>query len=338
MRNQKDKKKSRVLVTGGCGYIGSHVTAQLSEQGYTVVVLDNLSTGHKSALLHDETLIVGNCGDASLLAELIQEYKIDAVMHFAASIVVPESIEKPLEYYQNNAANTLSLLHQVKKFSIEKFVMSSTAAVYGDAGKTSGLEENSPTQPIHPYGRTKLIDEWMLEDLAKISKLQYVALRYFNVAGADPQLRIGQSSPYSTHLIKIACEVATGHKEHLFIHGNQYDTPDGTCIRDYVHVYDLAAAHLAALHFLENGGQSTILNCGYNRGYSILEVVQTLENVIGHPLQKSVGANRPGDVGQLIASAKKIQKVLDWKPIYNNLQTIVESSLNWEQLLREKKG
>ena len=326
-----------VLVTGGCGYIGSHVSCQLSESGYRVIVVDDLSTGHKDALLHQETLIKGNCGDRKLMAEVIRDYGVDAILHFAGSIVVPESIQQPLEYYNNNVANTLSLLEAAKETHVKHFILSSSAAVYGD-DHSDAIDEDARTKPIHPYGKSKLIDEWMLSDLAAISPLTYAAIRYFNVAGADTDLRIGQSSKVSTHLIKIACEVATGKRDQISIYGDDYNTPDGSCVRDYVHVVDLASAHLAALKYLEKGGESIAINCGYNCGYSVKEVIQAVEEVLGKPLNKVLGKRRPGDVAKLIAKAEKIQGVLDWSPQFDNLKKIIESSLNWEKKLAAKPG
>ena len=331
------RKNKSVLVTGGCGYIGSHVCCQLSESGYDVIVVDDLSTGHKDALLHQETLVEGNCGDRKLMTEVMEEHQVQAVLHFAGSIIVPESIELPLEYYHNNVANTLALLEAVKEKQIKHFILSSSAAVYGDDHKIS-IDEEAVTKPIHPYGKSKLIDEWMLSDLAAISPLTFAAIRYFNVAGADADLRIGQSSKVSTHLIKIACEVATGKRKQISIYGEDYNTPDGSCVRDYVHVVDLAKAHLAALEYLEKGGDSLAINCGYNRGYSVKEVVKAVEEVLGQPLNKELGDRLPGDVAKLIAKAEKIQGLLDWSPQFDDLKKIIESSLAWEKKLAAKPG
>ena len=331
------KNNKSVLVTGGCGYIGSHVCCQLSESGYRVVVVDDLSTGHKDALLHQETLVQGNCGDRQLMTEVMEQYQIESVLHFAGSIVVPESIKMPLEYYHNNVANTLALLEAAKQNQVKHFILSSSAAVYGDDHEVA-IDEEATTRPIHPYGKSKLIDEWMLSDLAVVSPMTYTAIRYFNVAGADGDLRIGQSSKVSTHLIKIACEVATGKRKQISIFGDDYDTPDGSCVRDYVHVVDLARAHLAALDYLEKGGQSMAINCGYNCGYSVKEVIAAVEEVLGHPLVKVVGERRPGDVAKLVAKAEKIQGVLDWSPHFADLKKIIESSLAWEKKLASQPG
>lgn len=331
------QKSKSVLVTGGCGYIGSHVCCQLSESGYQVIVVDDLSTGHKDALLHQEILIEGNCGDRSLMTQVMEKYQIDSVLHFAGSIVVPESINLPLEYYHNNVANTLALLESAKEMQLKHFILSSSAAVYGDDHEEA-IDESGITRPIHPYGKSKLIDEWMLSDLAVVNPLSYAAIRYFNVAGADPDLRIGQSSKVSTHLIKIACEVATGKRKQITIYGEDYSTPDGSCVRDYVHVVDLARAHLAALEYLEKGGDSMAINCGYNCGYSVHEVIAAVEEIIGHSLNKKVGECRPGDVAKLVAKAEKIQGLLDWSPHFADLKKIIESSLAWEKKLAARPG
>lgn len=330
-----DQKNKSVLVTGGCGYIGSHVCCQLSESGYKVIVVDDLSTGHEDALLHQEILVKGNCGDRKLMTELMEQYQIESVLHFAGSIIVPESIQLPLEYYHNNVANTLALLEAVKDQQIKHFILSSSAAVYGD-DHLGPIDEQAPTRPIHPYGKSKLVDEWMLDDFAAVNPTTYAAIRYFNVAGADADLRIGQSSKVSTHLIKIACEVATGKREQMSVYGEDYNTPDGSCVRDYVHVVDLARAHLAALEYLEKGGASLAVNCGYNRGYSVKEVVAAIEQVHGSPLNKVIGERRPGDVAQLVAKAEKIQGVMNWTPQYADLKKIIESALAWEKKLAAK--
>ncbi len=275
-----------VLVTGGAGYIGSHVLRQLGEQGERVVTLDNLSTGFRSAVLYGD-LVTGDTGDAALVARVLRDYDIDTVMHFAAHIVVPESVADPLKYYRNNTANTRTLLECCAAAGVQHFVFSSTAAVYGMP--ESGIAaEDSPTVPINPYGRSKLMSEWMLADLAAASPLRYVALRYFNVAGADPGGRIGQSTPEATHLIKVACEQVVGKREGIAIFGTDYDTPDGTCIRDYIHVEDLAAAHLKALEYLRSGGASATLNCGYGDGFSVREVLDQVAS------RRRKATDRPG--------------------------------------------
>ncbi len=282
---------STILVTGGAGYIGSHVVRQLGERGEDVVTLDNLSTGFRSAVLHGD-LVVGDTGDADLISRLLKQRRVDTVMHFAAHIVVPESVADPLKYYGNNTANTRTLLECSAKAGVRHFIFSSTAAVYGmpEGGVAS---EDSPTDPINPYGRSKLMSEWMLRDLAAVTPLRYVALRYFNVAGADPGGRIGQATPEATHLIKIACEHVVGKRDHVAIFGTDYDTPDGTCVRDYIHVEDLAAAHLGALDYLRGGGASTTLNCGYGQGFSVREVLDVAAKAAGRPLD-GPGGSAPG--------------------------------------------
>ncbi|HHQ43013.1 MAG TPA: UDP-glucose 4-epimerase GalE, partial [Chromatiales bacterium] len=273
------KRRGAILVTGGAGYIGSHVVRQLGEAGERVVVLDNLSTGHREAVLHGE-LVVGDTGDAALVRRLLAEHGVEALMHFAAHTVVPESVEKPLKYYGNNTCATRTLLECCAEAGVRHVIFSSTAAVYGipEGGVAA---EDTPTAPINPYGTSKLMSEWMLRDLAASGGPHYVALRYFNVAGADPQGRLGQATPEATHLIKVACEVAVGRRERILIYGTDYPTPDGTGVRDYIHVEDLAAAHLRALDYLRGGGASTVLNVGYGRGYSVREVLAAVERAAG---------------------------------------------------------
>ena len=322
---------SRILVTGGAGYIGSHVARQLGERGEQVVVLDNLSTGFRSAILHGE-LVVGDTGDQSLVARLLADHGIDTILHFAAHIVVPESVANPLKYYRNNTANTRTLLECAAQAGVKHFIFSSTAAVYGmpPGGVAS---EDSPTQPINPYGLSKLMSEWMLRDVAAVTPLRYVALRYFNVAGADLEARIGQSSRESTHLIKVACEAITGKRQFVSIFGTDYATPDGTCIRDYIHVEDLAAAHLRALDYLRSGGTSTTLNCGYGRGVSVREVLDAVERVSGTTLVRHEEARRSGDPPTLVAKADRIRQVLGWLPHHAELDHIVATALAWEERL-----
>jgi UDP-glucose 4-epimerase len=318
-----------ILVTGGAGYIGSHVVRQLGEAGESVVTLDNLSTGFRDAVTFGE-LVVGDTGDAQLLDELFGRYRIDTVMHFAAHTIVPESVADPLKYYRNNTANSRTLLECAAKHKVAQFVFSSTAAVYGipAGGRAS---ESSPTQPINPYGTSKLMTEWMLHDLAAAGGPAYVALRYFNVAGCDPSGRIGQSTPKATLLVKVACEAAVGRRPHVSVFGTDYETPDGTGLRDYIHVEDLASAHLDALAWLRNGGRSMTLNCGYGHGYSVREVLQAVEKANGKPLTITEEPRRPGDPPILIAEADEIRKVLGWKPAYDDLDVIVETSLAWER-------
>ena len=323
--------RKAVLVTGGAGYIGSHVVRQLGEAGERVVVLDNLSTGFRQAVLHGE-LVVGNTGDAACLEQIFGRWEIDTVMHFAAHTVVPESVENPLKYYGNNTCASRTLLEHSVRAGVQHFVFSSTAAVYGIPPGGRAAEE-TPTAPINAYGTSKLMTEWMLKDVAAATPLRYVALRYFNVAGSDPEGRIGQATPKATLLTKVACEVAVGKRPYLAIYGTDYDTPDGTGVRDYIHVEDLASAHLKALDYLRRGGESTTLNCGYGRGYSVREVIQTVEEVAGHPIEKKEAPRRPGDPPTLIAEADRIRRVLGWTPRFDDLRQIVASSLQWERKL-----
>lgn len=318
-----------ILVTGGAGYIGSHVVRQLGELGRSVFVLDNLSTGFKEAVLAGEH-VVGDTGDRTLVEELLKENRVRAVMHFAAHTVVPESVANPLKYYGNNTCNTRTLLECCSLAGVQNFIFSSTAAVYGIPTEKL-VSEQSETRPINPYGNSKLMSEQMVRDLAHISPLRYAILRYFNVAGCDPGCRIGQSTPNATLLIKVACEVAIGRRDAVSIFGTDYPTPDGTGVRDYIHVEDLAAAHIQALSYLEAGGDSTILNCGYGHGYSVREVLETVQRVHGRPLNIREQPRRAGDPPTLVAAAEQIKKVLGWTPQYDDLEAIVHSSLAWEK-------
>jgi UDP-glucose 4-epimerase len=326
---------SSILVTGGAGYIGSHVLRQLVERGERVVVLDNLSTGYRSAVL-GAPLVVGNTGDPDLVVRTLAEHRVDTVLHFAAHTIVPESVADPLKYYGNNTCATRNLLEQCEKAGVKRFVFSSTAAVYGIPAEGLAREE-SPTVPINPYGLSKLMSEWMLRDLAAASRqLRYVALRYFNVAGSDPGGRVGHSAPTATLLVKVACQVAAGVRESVSIFGTDYPTPDGTGVRDYIHVEDLAAAHLKALDYLARGGESTTLNCGYGHGYSVREVLQMVERVAGRKLNVIEAPRRAGDPPSLVAHAERIRHVLGWSPQYDDLETIVRSQLEWEHRLRRE--
>jgi UDP-glucose 4-epimerase len=320
-----------ILVTGGAGYIGSHVVLQLRDAGEHVVVLDNLSTGFESAVIGAE-LVVGDTGDHALVSHILSEHRVDAVMHFAAHTIVPESVSDPLKYYRNNTCNTRNLLQACHDNGVKRFIFSSTAAVYGiPAGPSAG--EDSPLVPINPYGLSKLMSEWMLRDLAAAGELRYVALRYFNVAGADPEGRIGQSTPKATHLIKVACEHAVGKREEVAIFGTDYPTPDGSGVRDYIHVDDLAAAHILALNYLEQGGASQILNCGYGHGYSVREVLDSVQRVSGVKLNIREEPRRAGDPPALIAKADRIRGVLGWQPRHDDLDFIVKTALAWEKRL-----
>jgi UDP-glucose 4-epimerase len=323
-----------ILVTGGAGYIGSHVVRQLGERDETVVVLDNLVSGFRSAVVHGE-LVVGDTGDRELVARLLRERGVDTVMHFAANTVVPESVTNPLKYYGNNTCATRSLLQCCQEAGVKHFVFSSTAAVYGiPAGGVAA--EDSSTGPINPYGTSKLMSEWMLRDVGAATALRYVVLRYFNVAGSDPGGRIGQSTLNGTLLTKVACEVAVGKRPHVAIFGTDYPTPDGTGVRDYIHVEDLAAAHLNALDYLRRGGASTTLNCGYGHGYSVREMIAMVERVNGRPLPTIEQPRRAGDPPSLIARAERVRQVLGWSPQHDNLEAIVRSQLAWERRLQRE--
>ena len=323
-----------ILVTGGAGYIGSHVVRQLGERNQTVVVLDNLSSGFRSAAVHGE-LVVGDTGDRELVGRLLRERRIETVMHFAAHTIVPESVTNPLKYYGNNTCSTRSLLQCCQDAGVKHFVFSSTAAVYGiPPGGTAA--EDSPTAPINPYGTSKLMSEWMLRDVAAATALRYVVLRYFNVAGSDPGGRIGQSTINGTLLTKVACEVAVGKRPHVSIFGTDYPTQDGTGVRDYIHVEDLADAHLKSLDYLRQGGESATLNCGYGHGYSVREVLATVERLNGRPLPTIESPRRAGDPPSLVARADRIRQVLGWSPRHDNLDAIVSSQLEWERRLQRE--
>lgn len=320
----------QILVTGGAGYIGSHFVRKLGELKYDVVIYDNCSTGTEDAVLYGK-LIKADLGDIETLYQTFANYNFDTVLHFAASTKVPESIVHPLNYYTNNTRNTLNLLRCCEVFKVKNFVFSSTAAVYGHS-KEKQVSESSFTNPINPYGRSKLMSEWMIQDYGLTSNLKYIILRYFNVAGADPSGRIGQFSQNATHLIKAAC-ISAIRNQPLKIFGNDFPTPDGTGIRDYIHVEDLADAHIDALNYLRAGGESQILNCGYGRGYSVREVVEKVKEISQVDFPVIEVDRRPGDPACVIASAKKILQVLDWKPKYKDLDTIVKTSLTWEKYL-----
>lgn len=327
----------KILVTGGCGYIGSHVVRQLFEAGYEVVVYDNLSTGFADALINGETLIEGDLADTEKLDAIFSRYRFKTVLHFAAAIIAPESVSQPLKYYANNTRNTLNLLQACVKHGVEKFIFSSTAAVYGIPADGHASEE-SPTAPINPYGTSKLMSEWMLRDTAAAYPLKYVALRYFNVAGADPLARMGQRTPEATHLIKVACQAALGLRAAVAIYGTDYDTSDGTGIRDYIHIEDLASAHLAALAYLESGGSSTVVNVGYGSGSTVREVINVVKRVSGIDFPVTETSRRPGDPAMLVAVAKRAQAVLGCRYRFNSLETIVSDAWRWESKLAGKQG
>ncbi|MDA8430367.1 MAG: UDP-glucose 4-epimerase GalE [Geobacteraceae bacterium] len=322
----------KILITGGCGYIGSHVTRQLTESGRTVVVYDNLSTGFRDALIHGEELIEGDLCDHAALEAAFQKHRFTTVLHFAAAIIAPESCLLPLKYYGNNTRNTLGLLEACVRHKVQRFIFSSTAAVYGfpDGGIAS---EDSQQIPINPYGTSKLMSEWMLRDTSAAHGLQYVALRYFNVAGADPQARMGQRTPEATHLIKVACQTALGMRESVTIYGTDYPTSDGTGIRDYIHIEDLASAHLHALEYLEKGGASTAMNVGYGRGSSVREVLKVVREVSGVDFMTIEAARRPGDPASLVAQADRIGLLTGWQPKHADLRSIVEDAWRWESKL-----
>jgi UDP-glucose 4-epimerase len=325
-------KQRSILVTGGAGYIGSHVALQLRQRGERVVILDDLSRGFRQAAL-DTPLAVGKVGDRDTVRELLKEHDVDTVMHFAASTIVPESVSEPLKYYANNTCSTRTLLECCVEAGVRHFVFSSTAAVYG-VPPNGVCAEDGLTAPINPYGSSKLMSEWMLAGVAQAAPFTYAALRYFNVAGSDPDGRIGQATPNATLLIKVACEHAVGKRPDVTIFGTDYPTADGTGVRDYIHVDDLAAAHLGALTWLRDGGASTTLNVGYGHGYSVREVLASVERVSGKPLRVREQARRPGDPPTLVARAERIRTELDWRPRLDDLDTIVRTSYAWEQRLQ----
>jgi UDP-glucose 4-epimerase len=325
------------LVTGGAGYIGSHMVLALVDAGQEVVVLDNRSTGFPWMVHPKAHFVHGDCGDEGLVSEIIGDFAVDAIAHFAGSIVVPDSVVDPLRYYFNNTVNSRALIAAAVRNKVGRFIFSSTAAVYGDA-KESPILEASPLNPVSPYGTSKLMTEVMLRDTAAAHPLSFVALRYFNVAGADPTCRSGQSSQRATHLIKVATQAALGERPHIDVFGTDYPTPDGTCLRDYIHVSDLAHAHMLALDYLRAGGDSTILNCGYGRGYSVLEVIEAVKRVSGVDFQVRLGDRRAGDPATLVAGADRIRETLGWKPALDNLETIIAHALAWEEGLKNRRA
>jgi UDP-glucose 4-epimerase len=321
-----------ILVTGGAGYIGSHMVLALSDARERVIVLDNLSTGYEWAVTPGVPLIVGDIGDQRLVASLIKQHDIDTIIHFAASLLVPQSLTDPLGYYRNNTVNSHALIECAVTEGVRNFIFSSTASVYGNpAGQI--VDESDPTLPISPYGASKLMTEIMLRDASAAHSLKYVILRYFNVAGADPLLRSGESTAESTHIVKVAVETALGRRPMLQVFGTDYPTSDGTCIRDFIHVTDLACAHYNALQYLRSGGSPITLNCGYGRGASVLEVIKSVKRIAGVDFKVEYAPRRPGDPAQIIAASEKIRAVLGWHPKFDKLETIVDHALGWERKL-----
>jgi UDP-glucose 4-epimerase len=324
-----------ILVTGGAGYIGSHMVHALVDRGEGVVVLDNFSTGFRWAIPDGVPLVVGETGNEDLVAALIREHEVDAIIHFAASIVVPESVAEPLKYYRNNTANSRTLIEAAVNGGVKHFIFSSTAAVYGNPA-TVPVAEDAALAPMSPYGSSKLMTEVMLGDAGIAHGLNHVILRYFNVAGADPRLRTGQSTKGATHLIKVAVETALGMRPKIEVFGTDYPTPDGTCIRDYIHVSDLVSAHSDALRYLRGGGASAIMNCGYGRGFSVLEVLDTVKKVSGVDFPVAYSPRRPGDPARIVAASDRARAVLGWQPRLDDLSTIVTHALAWERRLHER--
>ena len=327
-----------VLVTGGAGYIGSHTVRALVEAGESVVVVDNLSTGFSAFLPEAVPLFIGDAGDENLVEGVIAQHRVESIIHFAGSVVVPDSMRDPLGYYRNNTMTTRSLLNVAVRASISRFIFSSTAAVYGNPEQVP-VPEHVPTRPLSPYGSSKLMTEIMLHDVASAHGMSYVVLRFFNVAGADPQVRMGLATNGATHLLKIAVEAATGQRAKIDVFGTDYPTPDGSCIRDFIHVTDLAEAHRAALSYLRGGGNSVTLNCGYGRGYSVLEAIEAVRRVSGRNFAVQYAPRRPGDIMTMVADTSRIRATLDWTPQYDDLETIARHALAWEEkLVRERQA
>ena len=326
-----------VLVTGGAGYIGSHMVWELLDAGEEVAVLDRLSTGFDWAVAPEAKLYRGDIGDAELVSGILRDHAVDAIIHFAGSVVVPDSVADPLGYYENNTGRTRTLLETAVRAGVPHFIFSSTAAVYGSVGMEP-VREDARLAPESPYGRSKLMSEWMLADAARAHQLRYTALRYFNVAGADPRGRTGQSTAGATHLIKVACETATGKRASMEVFGTDYPTPDGTCVRDYIHVSDLVAAHRLALARLRAGGNSLVANCGYSHGYSVLEVIDAVRRVSGCDLTVNTGPRRIGDAASVIADSALARRELAWVPRHDDLERIVSDALSWEAMLTRKNS
>ncbi len=321
-----------VLVTGGAGYIGSHMALKLGDSGEETVVLDNLVTGFDWAVDQRASFVEGDAGDIEFVGQLIAERGITEIIHFAGSIVVPESVVDPLKYYRNNTATSRNLLEAAVKGGVERFIFSSTAAVYGMTG-LAPVEETTPLAPMSPYGKSKLMTEWMLADVAAAHPIKYGVLRYFNVAGADPQKRSGQSTPLATHLIKVASQTALGQREKMDIFGSDYETPDGTCVRDYIHVTDLIEAHALLLRHLRDGGDNLTLNCAYGQGYSVRQVIETVKDVSGVDFRVDEGPRRAGDPASITATGEKIRTTLGWVPAHDDLREMVSTALDWERYL-----
>ncbi|HKU07602.1 MAG TPA: UDP-glucose 4-epimerase GalE [Bradyrhizobium sp.] len=327
-----------VLVTGGAGYVGSHMVLALAEAGESVVVIDNLSTGFSAFLPEGVPLFIGDAGDENLVEGVIEQHNVESIIHFAGSVVVPDSMRDPLGYYRNNTFTTRNLLNAAVKGGVGRFIFSSTAAVYGNPDEVP-VTEIAPTRPLSPYGFSKLMSEIMLHDVASAHGMKYVVLRYFNVAGADPQGRVGLATVGATHLLKIAVEAATGQRAKVDVFGSDYPTPDGSCIRDFIHVSDLAQAHRAALSYLRGNGDSVTLNCGYGRGYSVLETIEAVRRISGRNFAVQYSERRPGDIMTMVADTSRMRGLLDWAPQYDDLDTIATHALAWEEkLLRERGG
>jgi len=325
-----------VLVTGGAGYIGSHMVRALAEAGESVVVIDNLSTGFSAFLPEAIPLFIGDAGDENLVEGVIAQHQVESIIHFAGSVVVPDSMRDPLGYYRNNTMTTRSLLNAAVRTGVSRFIFSSTAAVYGNPDQVP-VPEHAPTRPLSPYGSSKLMTEIMLHDTVSAHGMGYVVLRYFNVAGADPQARMGLATIGATHLLKVAVEAATGQRAKIDVFGTDYPTPDGSCIRDYIHVTDLAQAHRAALSYLRSGGQSVTLNCGYGRGYSVLETIEAVRRISGRNFAVQYAPRRAGDIMTMVADTSRIRSMLDWTPQHDDLETIARHALAWEEKLSQER-
>lgn len=322
-----------VMVTGGAGYIGSHMVWELLDNGEDVVVVDNLVTGFEWSIPEGVKFVKADIGDQEMMEQVLAENKVDSIVHFAGSVVVPESLEDPLKYYQNNTGNSRNLIAAAIKVGVKRFIFSSTAAVYGEPLTAGPISENAILNPMSPYGTSKLMTELMIRDTALAHGLNYVILRYFNVAGCDLQGRTGQSTAGATHLIKVACEAAAGKRPLMKVFGTDYDTKDGSCVRDFIHVNDLVNAHYVALRFLRKGGRKFTANCGYNQGYSVLDVIETVKRISGNDFRVVMDERRAGDIPALTANSSRLQSRLSWSPKYNDLDMIVSSALEWEKKL-----